>query len=159
MILDLISMAVVDQVHPWCGYFCFWTRKTRNREELELSLVENNIEIVAECETHLDPCIRDSQFIPPSYTYFWKDRKAGWVGVIITTKNELIAEKITSSRLSEIVEVKATTQRQPIIAALYRPPKTVLVSRNNWLKSCKAYCFSVKIYKCRTNCGVPYKRR
>ena len=48
----------------------------------------------------------------------------GWGGVIIIIKNELIAEQITSSMLSEIVAVKITTHRQPIIiAACYRPPK------------------------------------
>ena len=91
------------------------------KEELEL---ENNIDVVIVCETHLDPCIHDSEFLPLNYTCFWRDRKDGWGGVIIIIKNELIAEQITSSMLSEIVAVKITTHRQPIIiAACYRPPK------------------------------------
>ena len=94
------------------------------KEELELALVENNIDVVIGCKTHLDPCIHDSEFLPLNYTCFWRDRKDGWGGVIIIIKNELIAEQITSSMLSEIVAVKITTHRQPIIiAACYRPSK------------------------------------
>ena len=94
------------------------------KEELELALVENNIDVVIGCKTYLDPCIHDSEFLPLNYTCFWRDRKDGWGGVIIIIKNELIAEQITSSMLSEIVAVKITTHRQPIIiAACCRPPK------------------------------------
>ena len=94
------------------------------KEELELALVENNIDVVIGCETHLDPRIHDSEFLPPNYTCSRRDRKDGWGSVIIIIKNELIAEQITSSMLSEIVAVKITTHRQPIIiAACYRPPK------------------------------------
>ena len=89
--------------------------------ELELALVENNIDVVIGCETYLDPCIHDSEFLPLNYTCFQRDRKDGWGGVIIIIKNELIAEQITSSMLYEIVAVKITTHRQP--AACYRPPK------------------------------------
>ena len=93
-------------------------------EELELGLFENNIDVVIGCETHLDPCIHDSEFLPLNYTCFRRDRKDGWGGVIMIIKNELIAEQITSSMHSEIVAVKITTHRQPIIiAACYRPPK------------------------------------
>ena len=96
----------------------------RKKEELELALVENNIDVVIGCKTHLDLCIHDSEFLLLSYTRFRRDRKDGWGGVIIIIKNKLIAEQITSSMLSEIVPVKITTHRQPIIiAACYRPPK------------------------------------
>ena len=97
------------------------------KEELELALVENNIDVIFGCKTHLDPCIHDSKFLPLNYTRtcFRRDRKDGWGGVIIIVKNELIAEQVTSSMLSEIVAVKITSHRQPIIiAACYRPPKS-----------------------------------
>ena len=94
------------------------------KEELELALVENNIDVVIGCKTHLDLCIHDSEFLLLNYTCFRRDRKDGWGGIIIIIKNELIGEQITSSMLSEIVAVKITTHRQPIIiAACYRPPK------------------------------------
>ena len=60
------------------------------KEELELALVENNMDVVIGCKTHLDPCIHDSEFLPLNYTCFWTDRKDGWGGVIIIIKNELI---------------------------------------------------------------------
>ena len=39
------------------------------KEELELALVENNIDVVIVCETHLDPCIHDSEFLPLNYSF------------------------------------------------------------------------------------------
>ena len=60
------------------------------KEELELALVENNIDVVIGCETHLDLCIHGSEFLPLNYICFWTDRKDGWGGVIIIIKNELI---------------------------------------------------------------------
>ena len=83
------------------------------KAELELALVENNIDVFIGYETHLDPCIHDSEFLLLNYTCFQRNRKDGWVGVIIIIKNELIAEQITSSMLSEIVAVKITTHTQP----------------------------------------------
>ena len=94
------------------------------KEELELALVDNNTDVVIGCKTHLDSCIHDSEFLPLNYTCFRRDRKDGWDGFIIITKNELIAEQIRSSMLFEIVAIKITTHRQPlIIAVCYRPPK------------------------------------
>ena len=94
------------------------------KEELEPALVENNIDVAIGCETHLHPCIHDSEFLPLNYTCFRIDRKDGWGGIIIIIKNELTAEQTTSSVFSEIAVVKITTHRQPItIAACYRPPK------------------------------------
>ena len=46
-----------------------WEKK----EELELALVENNIDVVIGCKTHLDPCILDSKFLPLNYTSFRRD--------------------------------------------------------------------------------------
>jgi len=74
-------------------------------------------------ETHLDPSIHNSEFLPINYTCFRRDRKDSWGGVIIIIKNELIAEQINLPVLTEIIAVKITTHRQPIIiAACYRPP-------------------------------------
>ena len=39
------------------------------KEELELALVENNIDVVIVCETHLDPCIHDSEFLRLNYSF------------------------------------------------------------------------------------------
>ena len=94
------------------------------KEELELALVENNIDIVIGCETHLDPSINDTEFLPTNYCSFRRDREDGWGGVIIIIKNDFIIEQITSSMASEIVAVKVTTHKQQpvIIGACYRHP-------------------------------------
>ena len=72
------------------------SRVIGKKEELELTLVENNIDVVIGCETHLYPCIHDSEFLPLNYTCFQRNRKDSWGGVITIIKNELIAEPITS---------------------------------------------------------------
>ena len=102
------------------------------KEELQLALVENNIDIVIGSETHLDPSINDSEFLPTSYSSFRKDREDGWGGVIVIVKNDLIVERIISSFSSEIVAVKINTlQQQPIIiGACYRPPKNSMEEIN-----------------------------
>ena len=48
------------------------------KEELELALIENNIDVVIGCGTHLDPCVQDSEFLPLNYTCFWRDRRLRW---------------------------------------------------------------------------------
>ena len=35
----------------------------RVKEELELAFVENNIDFVIGCQTYLDPCIHDIEFL------------------------------------------------------------------------------------------------
>ena len=85
------------------------------KKGLEFALVESNIDVVIGCETHLDQCIHDGEFLLLNYTCFWRDRKDGWGGVVIIIKKELIAEQITSSMLSEILAIKITTHRQPIV--------------------------------------------
>ena len=79
------------------------------KEELELAVLENNIDVVIGCETHLDPSIHDSEFLPQNYSSFRRDRNDGWGGDIIIVKNSFIVEQITSSLLSEFVAVKITT--------------------------------------------------
>ena len=62
-----------------------------------------------------------------THVFFWRDRKDSWDGVFIIIKNELIAEQITSTMLSEIVAVNITTNRQLIIiGACHRPPKNIM---------------------------------
>ena len=88
-----------------------WEKK----EELEPSLVEDNIDVVIGCDTHLDPCIFmiETEFLPLNYRCFRRDRKDGWVDVLIIIKNELITVQIAFSMISEIVELKTATHRQP----------------------------------------------
>ena len=76
------------------------------KEELELTLVENNSDVVI---GSIYPCIHDSEFLPLNYTCFQRNRKDDWGGVIIIIKYKLIADQIASSMLSEIVAVKITS--------------------------------------------------
>ena len=94
------------------------------KEELKDVLLQNNIDIVIGSESHLDPSISNSEFLPPSYTAFRRDREDGWGGVIIITKSELDVEEVIKPTSCEIIAVKIEPFQKPIIvAACYRPPK------------------------------------
>ena len=62
------------------------------KEEIELMLLDNKIDIVLESETHLRPHISDNEFIHPSYACYRRNRDDGFGGAIIITKKDLIVE-------------------------------------------------------------------
>ena len=99
---------------------------------MEQVLIENDIDIVLGCETHLCPSIKNSEFIPENYTCFRKDRQDGWGGVIIITKSHLITEQIMSSIKSELIAIKIETLNQPVVlCSLYRPPNSKVIDIQN----------------------------
>jgi len=85
------------------------------KDHLEQVLIENDIDIVLGCETHLCPSIKNSEFIPENYTCFRKDRQDGWGGVIIITKSHLITEQIMSSKKAVLISIKIETLNQPVV--------------------------------------------
>lgn len=66
------------------------------KKELVLALLKVDISIVNGCQTYLDQCIHDSEFLLVNYSTFRRDRKHGGGGVIVVVKNNHIAEQITS---------------------------------------------------------------
>ena len=82
-----------------------------------------------------------------NYLCVGRDRKDGWGVVLIIIKNNLIAEKIASSMLCEIVAVKLSTHRQPIIiSACYRPPKNSISNLKQLTTEFQDRYFSTKIH-------------
>jgi hypothetical protein len=102
------------------------------KEELELMLIEQNIDIVLGSETHLSTDISDNELLHPSYTCYRRDREDGYGGVIIITKKRFAVEKIVTSKTCEFLAVKIQTRKQPIIiATAYRPPRSTIVEAEN----------------------------
>ena len=98
-----------------------WAKK----ELFHKSLSETNADIVIGTETHLDPSIKESEFLPKGYTSFRNDRADNWGGVIIIVKETLIAEEIFKSKQTECIAIKIETMRKPVIVCCaYRPPKS-----------------------------------
>ena len=89
-------------------------------------MIKVNPNVIIGSET-LDPSIGDSEFLPPGYTCFRRDREDGWGGVIIITKISLIAEEIFKSKETECIAIKIETLDKPVIVvSAYRPPDSKL---------------------------------
>ena len=102
------------------------------KEEIELMLLDNKIDIVLASETHLRPHISDNEFLHPSYACCRRDRDEGFGGAIIITKKDLIVEEIVKSKTCEFLAIKIQTYRQPvIIATAYRPPSSSIEEAGN----------------------------
>ena len=59
------------------------------KETFSNILHKSNTDIVLCTETHLDPAIKDSEFIPEGYESYRSDRMDGWGGVMIIYKESL----------------------------------------------------------------------
>ena len=69
------------------------------KDELELIIINEDIDIVLGSETHLTPCITDSEILNPKYKCYRRDRGDGYGRVIIIsiTKKDLLVEEITNA--------------------------------------------------------------
>ncbi|XP_066931888.1 uncharacterized protein [Clytia hemisphaerica] len=95
------------------------------KEQIEQALFGDNVDIVIGSETHLDSSIKDSEFIPPTYKCYRRDRDDAKGGVIIIAKKDLVIEEVKKSKKCEFIAIKVQTHQRPvIIAACYRPPKS-----------------------------------
>ena len=93
------------------------------KEQVEQALIESEIDVVIGSESHLDPSIKDSEFLPMAYTCFRRDRNDSKGGVIIIAKKELITEEVLRSNTCEVLAIKVQSHNHPLIlAACYRPP-------------------------------------
>ena len=77
--------------------------------------------------THLDPSIKDCEFLPKGYESFRRDCSDGWGGVIIIYKNTLICDEVYKSKKTELIAVKVETYQKPVVLyAAYSPPRSDL---------------------------------
>ena len=90
-------------------------------------LYSSNTDIVLCTETHLDPSIKDCEFLPKGYESFRRDCSDGWGGVIIIYKNTLICDEVYKSKKTELIAVKVETYQKPVVLyAAYSPPRSDL---------------------------------
>ena len=133
-----IPKLLAKQLRILCINFrSIWDKK----ELLEEALFENNIDVILGSETHLDPSIKEKEFLPEAYKCFRCDRTKNNSkgGAIIIVKKELITEQVKKSELCELVSVKIQTHKHPvIIAACYRPPDSNLLIATNICNEIKA---------------------
>ena len=83
-----------------------FTSTWEKKEELELTLIENDIDIFIGSETHLDPSISNSEFLHVNYTAFRKDGRDDLGGAIIIMKTDIISELLSISYSSEMLAIK-----------------------------------------------------
>ena len=87
-------------------------------KKVELAQVAStyNPEVILGTETWLNNEIQSSEIFPQNYTAFRRDRKDGFGGVVIVTRNDLICEEIvnvninTESIYTARLNYKATNQ-------------------------------------------------
>ena len=95
------------------------------KEQIEEALFEDQVDIVIGSETHLDKSINKAEFLPPTYKCYRRGCDDAKGGVIIIVKKNLITEEVMNSKKCELIAIKVTTHKHPvIIAACYRPPKS-----------------------------------
>lgn len=128
---DNTPKLLAKQLRILCINFCsIWDKK----ELLEDALFDDNIDVIIGSETHLDPCIKDNEFLPETYKCFRRDRikDNSKGGAIIIVKRELIAEQVKKSETCELVSIKIQTHKHPvIITSCYRPTDSNLLVATN----------------------------
>ena len=99
-------------------------RKYRN--ELEIVLKDNEIDIIVLCETRLDETVRDSNVNFPGYNIYRNDRDSNGGGVAIYVKESFTEPtvKIISNELEiiEFIEFNPIHAKPVLIISCYRPP-------------------------------------
>ena len=98
----------------------------RNKKAELINLLESsNPDIIIGTETWLKPSEYSSEFFPPSYTVYRKDRPQGWGGCLVATKSNLITHEIphTTNAEAVYVNIKTAGREKPlVVGAVYRTP-------------------------------------
>ena len=107
------------------------------KAELLNILETTDPDIVFGNETWLTPNHHSSEFFPPTYHVYRKDRSDGYGGVLLAVKSNLISNQIAvkSSTEAVIVSIKTTKPTEPLIViSLYRTPSVKSNERLNQMK-------------------------
>ena len=95
------------------------------RAELWHTIETAQPDIIIGTETWLKPDITNSEIFPPEmgYNVFRRDRKDGYGGVLIATRDYLVVQEIHQQEIIEAVAVKITLNSYPLtVVAAYRTP-------------------------------------
>lgn len=104
---------------------------------MEAILLEHEPDAVIITETWLSTQVEDTDFVPPNYVCFRKDRESRGGGVAVVIKEELESEVMPNLDGIESLFCKIVINKCPImIGAVYRPPltnETYFTSINDYL--------------------------
>ena len=120
----------------------FQSVKTKQGELLNL-IESSNPDVIFGTETWIDPSIKDSQFLPPGFTTYRKDRNLGGGGVIIAIKNELLTSAVPEFETDcEIVWCKLNLvgHRAIYLSCFYNPKTSNEEGYLNYYKSMERAC-------------------
>ena len=97
---------------------------TNKKAELEHLTQYTDPDLLILTETKLDQTIKTSEFLPPNYRAFRKDRKLGGGGVLVAIKNKYPVEEVDINVDCELIWAKVSLQQQRTLyaGAFYRPP-------------------------------------
>ena len=98
-------------------------------KKVELAQVAStcNPDVILGTETWLNNEIQSSEIFPQNYTAFRRDRKDGFGGVVIVTRNDLICEEIVNVNINtESIYCKIELQgnKSVVVGVVYRPPNS-----------------------------------
>lgn len=105
--------------------------------ELEGMLLSHDPDIVILTETWLNESVYDSEFVPPGYSVYRKDRESRGGGVCVLFKNSLKILSMPDVSDIECIFCKAYSGKvRYVLGAFYRPPSSsvaVLERLRNYL--------------------------
>ena len=100
----------------------------RNKKASLLNLIDSaNPDLIIGSETWLKPTEHSSEFFPPNYVVYRKDRPDGYGGCLLAVKTDFISHEIHHSTKAEAVYVQIKTdgrERPLVVGSIYRPPST-----------------------------------
>ena len=103
-------------------------RSIRNKgTDLHLIITTSQTDIVLLTETHLNPTVKNAEFIDTSiYTIYRNDRDDGWGGILIAVKNEIAPYTQLHFQDRDILSITLKNKGQCVhICCFYRPPSEV----------------------------------
>ena len=100
------------------------------RDELSATLLDENLDFVLGCETHLDSNISDPEFLPPNYlaSPARSDRNRLGGGIIVIHKSDLSVNVVRKAKDAEFLAIKVQCEgKHPLILSIaYRRPNNDL---------------------------------
>ena len=100
------------------------------RDELSTTLLDENLDFVLGCETHLDSNISDPEFLPPNYlaSPARSDRNRLGGGIIVIHKSDLSVNVVRKAKDAEFLAIKVQCEgKHPLILSIaYRRPNNDL---------------------------------
>ena len=103
-------------------------RSIRNKKQEFWNILEcTKPDIILGTETWLNPGIFNSEFMPPTFDVYRRDRPDGWGGVLVDTRKNLISHQLPLPNNAEAVLVSIQTKSKSsklTVGCLYRPPSS-----------------------------------